>query len=87
MAGWALVAWHTGALPRWLAIVGAVSSVGHVFNSQVLMSHLRNELTLVPTLFFLVWFLSAGIYLAGGGRTAGAVLTRGGSWPPRPGDR
>ena len=86
MAGWAFVAWRTGALPRWLAIVGGVTAAGHLFNSQVLMSHLRDELTLVPTLFFFAWFVSAGVYLARGGRTVGATVNRGGSSPPQPDD-
>ncbi len=70
MAGWAIVAWRIGALPRWIAAVGGVAAVGHVFNSQVLMSHLSDDLTLIPTAFFFLWFVSAGIYLVRGGAAA-----------------
>jgi len=73
MAGWAIVAWRTGALPRWIALVGALTAIGHLFNSQVLISHLSDDLTLVPTALFLLWFVSTGIYLVRGGS---AVIQR-----------
>src|SRR6266542_2325929 len=71
MAGWAIVAWRTGALPRWIAVVAGIAAVGHLFNSQVLMSHLSDDLTLVPTAFFFIWFVGTGIYLVRGGRAIG----------------
>ena len=74
MAGWAIVAWRLGALPRWIAATGGIVAVGHVFNSLVLMSRLADSLTLIPTAFFLVWFVSAGIYLVRGGK-AGSQAT------------
>jgi hypothetical protein len=70
MAGWAIVAWRSGALPRWIAVVGGLVAIGHLFNSQVLMSHLADELTLVPTALFLLWFISTGVYLLRGGQSA-----------------
>ncbi len=70
MAAWALAAWKTRSLPGWVAVVGGVTAVGHLFNSQVLLSHLSDNLTLIPTVFFFVWFVSAGVYLVRGGRTA-----------------
>jgi len=74
MAAWAIVAWKSGALPRWIAVIGGITAVGHVFNSLVLMSHLSDDLTLIPTFVFLIWFFSAGIYLLRGG-TRFAPLT------------
>ena len=68
MAGWAVAAWRLGALPRWIAMVAGVTAIGHVFNSQVLMSHLSDNLTLLPTAVFLIWFVSTGVYLVRGGR-------------------
>ena len=68
MAAWAIVAWRSGALPRWIAAIGGLTAVGHLFNSQVLMSHLSDNLTLIPTAFFLVWFISTGVYLVRGGK-------------------
>jgi len=68
MAGWAIAAWKLGALPRWIVVVAAVTAVGHLFNSQVLMSHLSDNLTLIPTAFFFIWFVSTGVYLVRGGR-------------------
>ena len=67
MAAWAIVAWKSGALPRWITVLGGVTAAGHVFNSQVLLSHLPDELTLIPTVFFIVWFFSVGIFLSRGG--------------------
>jgi hypothetical protein len=76
MAAWAVVAWRTSALPRWIAVVGGVTALGHLFNSQVLMSHLSDDLTLIPTAFFFLWFIGAGVYLARGGRALGHA-----TWP------
>ncbi|GAC1618854.1 MAG: hypothetical protein NVS9B1_27690 [Candidatus Dormibacteraceae bacterium] len=73
MAGWAIVAWRLNALPRWIAALGAITAVGHLFNSQVLLSHLSDNLTLIPTATFLLWFVSTGIFLARGGRRPGPV--------------
>ena len=73
MAGWAFVAWRSGALPRWLAAVSGVTAVGHLFNSQVLMSHLSDDLTLIPTALFFLWFVGTGIYLVRGGAAASEV--------------
>ena len=70
MAGWAFAAWKSGALPRWLAAVGAITAVGHVFNSQVLMAHLSDDLTLIPTAFFFLWFVGTGVYLVRGGKAS-----------------
>ncbi len=69
MAAWAIVAWKSGALPRWITVLGGVTAVGHVFNSQVLLSHLPDELTLIPTIFFIAWFFGAGVFLSRGGRS------------------
>ena len=77
MAGWAIVAWRSGALPTWIAAIGALTAVGHLFNSQVLMSGLRDDPTLIPTAFFLLWFLSTGIYLVRGGRAMSRSVTPG----------
>jgi len=76
MAAWAIVAWRSGALPRWIALIGGATAVGHLFNSQVLMSHMSDDLTLIPTLFFFVWFVSTGIYLVRGGEGAAIPLIR-----------
>ncbi len=73
MAAWAIVAWRLDALPRWVVVVGAVTAVGHVFNSQVLLTRLPDELTLVPTVLFLAWFVGAGVFLVRGGRAAREV--------------
>ena len=63
MGAWAIVAWRTRSLPRWIAGIGGVTALDHLFNSQVLMSRLPDELTLIPTAVFFVWFVSTGIYL------------------------
>lgn len=73
MAAWAFVAWKSGVLPRWVAAVGAITAVGHLFNSQVLLSGMSDDLTLIPTAFFLVWFLAAGVHLLRGGPIAPAM--------------
>ena len=73
MAGWAIVAWRLNALPRWITAVAAITAGGHLFNSQVLVSHLSDNLTLIPTACFFLWFVSTGIYLVrGGSRTRAA---------------
>jgi hypothetical protein len=71
MAAWAIVAWRSRALPVWIAAIGGVTALGHLFNSQVLMSGLNDDLTLIPTAFFFLWFVSTGIYLVRGGRATG----------------
>ena len=71
MAVWAIVAWRVDALPRWVVIVGAVTAVGHVFNSQVLLTRLPDELTLIPTVLFFAWLVGAGVFLVRGGRGLG----------------
>jgi hypothetical protein len=76
MGAWAIVGWRSGALPRWIAVVGGATAVGHVFNSQVLMSHLSDNLTLLPTAFFFIWLVSAGIYLVRGGNPVIDARTR-----------
>lgn len=73
MAAWAIAAWKTRSLPRWVAVVGGLTAVGHLFNSQVLVSHMSDTLTLIPTVLFFVWFVSAGVYLVRGGRATGPV--------------
>ena len=73
MAAWAIVAWRSGALPRWIAVIGGATAVGHVFNSQVIVSRMSDDLTLIPTAFFFVWFVSTGIYLVRGGEGAAHV--------------
>jgi hypothetical protein len=82
MGAWAIVAWRSKALPRWIAVVGGLTAVGHLFNSQVLMAHMADELTLVPTAFFFLWFISSGIYLVRGGRRQSTDPT--GTGTPRP---
>ena len=72
MAGWAIAAWRLGALPRWIAVVAGLTALGHLFNSQVLMSRLSDNLTLIPTALFVLWFVSTGVYLVRGGRAAQA---------------
>ena len=74
MAAWAIVAWKSGALPRWIAAIGGLTALGHLFNSQVLVSGLSDDLTLIPTAIFLAWFIAAGVHLV---RVAG-------SWSPVP---
>ncbi|HEU5317909.1 MAG TPA: hypothetical protein VFX49_17490, partial [Chloroflexota bacterium] len=73
MGAWAFVAWRTGALPRWIGAVAGVTALGHLFNSQVLMAGLSDNLTLIPTAFFLLWFVATGIYLVRGGRMTGSA--------------
>lgn len=63
MAAWAIVAWKSGALPRWIAAIGGLAALGHLFNSQVLVSGLSDDLTLIPTAIFLVWFIASGVHL------------------------
>lgn len=70
LAAWSIVAWRVNALPRWVIVIGGITAIGHVFNSQVLLSHLPDELTLVPTVLFIGWFVGAGLFLARGGRAA-----------------
>ena len=88
MAAWAFAAWRSGALPRWIAAIGALTAAGHLFNSQVLMSHLSDNLTLIPTVLFFVWFVSTGVYLIRGGTSpalrdaADAPATRAGTRAP-----
>ena len=69
MAAWAIVAWKSGALPRWIAAIGGITALGHLFNSQVLVSGLSDDLTLIPTAIFLAWFVAAGVHLV---RVAGS---------------
>src|SRR5439155_9447149 len=73
MAAWAIAAWRSGALPRWIAVIGGATAIGHVFNSQVLVSRMSDDLTLIPTAFFVVWFVSTGTYLVRGGEGAAQV--------------
>lgn len=68
MAAWAIAAWRVDALPRWVVIVGGITAVGHLFNSQILLSRLPDELTLIPTVLFIAWFVGAGVFLVRGGR-------------------
>jgi hypothetical protein len=72
MAAWAVVVWQTRALPRWIAALGALTAVGHLFNSQVLLSGMSDTLTLIPTVVFIVWFIATGIYLLRGGALRGS---------------
>ncbi|MEO7664417.1 MAG: hypothetical protein ABIV26_04770 [Candidatus Limnocylindrales bacterium] len=76
MAAWAVVAWKSGALPRWIAAIGGLTALGHLFNSQVLVSGLSDDLTLIPTAMFVAWFITAGVHLfrvAGSARPVAAA--------------
>lgn len=73
MAAWAIVAWKSRALPRWIAAIGGLTALGHLFNSQVLVSGLSDNLTLIPTAIFLAWFVAAGVHLVWVGASGSRV--------------
>ena len=68
MAAWAYAAWRLDALPGWIVAIGALTAVGQLFNSQVLLSGMPDSVTLIPTALFFTWFVSAGVYLVRFGR-------------------
>jgi hypothetical protein len=72
MSTWAALAIRTRALPRWVAVLGAVTALGLLFNSAVLVLRLADNYTLIPTLFLVVWMFSTSVYLLRGGNQADA---------------